>query len=109
MEVVQKLGRKTVLCQFLCGVVPETPPLFLGLSGLNGSPTPRQQSPQPFFLQLLGCSLSSSSPFSSLFLFSFFVSISSPTPSLKQLFLVPSAGERWRQIGERLARESETD
>lgn len=61
-----------------------------------------------FFLQLLGLSLCS---FLSIFLSLPFspslVSISSPTLSLKHLFLVPSVGERWRQIGERLVRRAD--
>lgn len=109
MEVVQKLGRKTVLCQFDCGIVPKTPPLFLGLSGLNGSPTPRQQSSHLSSSNFWGTPFAPSLHFPLSSFSPSFVSISSPTPRLKQLFLVPSVGERWRRIGERLARESETD
>lgn len=42
MELVQKLRRKTVLCQFHCGIVPENlPPLVSWPQWAERQPSPR--------------------------------------------------------------------
>lgn len=98
-----------ILCRFLW-CYPRGSPLFQALSKLSYS-LPDQSLPPSFLCTNAGAvPLPALLPFSNLFLF-FILSypISSPTSSLEHLFLVSSVGERWRQIGERLATESEAD